>query len=178
MTADGVLGVGWGVLLHHSGFFILAVVYRLPTGGLLALFKHCFCFSLVGRRWEVECSSEVDKTVAMPYEGKSMDIAVRLLGVVVITLVSHLPKHRVHKRSPVRSWEQSFFPPTSIYLLFLVKSFHPMGICSSHQRKGQMEPVSGPRPLDQNKVNPPPSVVRCAQPPPPSFVYFFHPFYN
>jgi len=43
MTADGVLGVGWGVLLCHSDFFILAVVYRLPAGGLLALCRHCFC---------------------------------------------------------------------------------------------------------------------------------------
>jgi hypothetical protein len=38
-----------------------------------------------------------------------------------------------------------------IYLLFLVLSLHPLGICSSYQRKDKRKPVSVPRSLTTTK---------------------------
>jgi hypothetical protein len=52
------------------------------------------------------------------------------------------------------------------YLFILFDScddaIHPQGICGLGKTK-EMDPVGGPRPVYHNKVNPPPSAVRCAQ---------------
>jgi hypothetical protein len=50
-----------------------------------------------------------------------------------------------------------------IYLFISRDSaIHPKGICGLG-KTNEMRPVAGPRPDYHNKVNPPPSAVRCAQ---------------
>jgi hypothetical protein len=54
---------------------------------------------------------------------------------------------------------------TEFYLFLFISrdnAIHPKGICGLG-KTNEMRPVAGPRPGYHNKVNPPPSAVRCAQ---------------
>jgi hypothetical protein len=47
--------------------------------------------------------------------------------------------------------------------IFLIISFHPLKICSSHQGKDKRRLVSGPQSKYSDKGDPTPSAVRCAR---------------
>jgi hypothetical protein len=90
--------------------------------------------------------------------------------------------HRIASRSEVtlqegRSWkcgrgrnhgstQETTRQMVNLFIFYLFSSrdsaIHPEGICGLGKTK-EMNPVDGPRPVCHNKVNPPPSAVRCAQ---------------